>query len=41
MMKDNFLFFFHPLRLNPRGGRQTGIPVYEVLKGVSKIKVKE
>ena len=27
--------FFLPLRLNPRGGRQTGIPVYQVLKGVS------
>ena len=24
-----------PLRLNPRGGCQTGIPVYQVLKGVS------
>ena len=32
---------FLPLRLNPRGGRQTGIPVYQVLKGVSLIKVKE
>ena len=29
------LSFFLPLRLNPRGGRQTGIPVYKVLKGVS------
>ena len=28
-------FLFLPLRLNPRGGRQTGIPVYQVLKGVS------
>ena len=26
--------FFLYLRLNPRGGRQTGIPVYQVLKGV-------
>ena len=30
-----FLSFFLHLRLNPRGGRQTGIPVYQVLKGVS------
>ena len=30
-----FLSFFLPLRLNPRGGRQTGITVFQVLKGVS------
>ena len=30
-----YLFFFLPLRLKPRGGRQTGIPVYQVLKGVT------
>ena len=30
-----FLSFFLPLRLNTRGGRQTGIPVYQVLKVVS------
>ena len=29
-----FPSFFLPLRLNPRGGRQTGIPVYQVLQRV-------
>ena len=29
------VYVFVPLRLNPRGGRQTGIPVYQVLKRVS------
>ena len=29
------LSFFLPFHLNPRGGRQTGIPVYQVLEGVS------
>ena len=27
-----------PLRLNPRGGRQTGIPEYQVLRGLVETK---
>ena len=27
-----------PIRLNPRGGRQTGIPEYQVLRGLVEIK---
>ena len=34
-----FLFsFFLPLRLNPRGGHQKGIPEYQVLSGLVETK---
>ena len=33
--------FYLPIRLNPRGGRQTGIPEYQVLRGLVENKVIE
>ena len=30
--------FYLPIHLNPRGGRQTGIPEYQVLRGLVEIK---
>ena len=35
---DIYLSIYLPIHLNPRGGRQTGIPEYQVLRGLVEIK---